>query len=61
MSHMPLTQIYGKGKGERTYEDVEVVVERHVEVMGERVERARPPERDGAGEHGPQCEEQNGR
>jgi len=29
--------------------------------MGEGVERARPPERDGAGEHGPQCEEQNGR
>lgn len=43
------------------FENVEVVVDGSVDVVGEGIERAGPAERDGAGEHGPKREKQDRR
>lgn len=45
-----------------TNKDVEIIVDWDVEVVGETVKvPSGPPESDGAGEHGPECEQQNDR
>lgn len=52
--------IWREGEEGRAYEDVEIIVDRDIEVVGEAAEVAGgPTEGGGAGEHGPESEQQN--